>query len=426
MTKLTQKQTSQKQTSQKPARKSKRNAKPNAGSAREHDTSQTRQKKPVSKPQTQSETSEKLENELETKLKTRGKVEVMTEKKGLHERNLHRDGYDFEMLIEASPALKPYVRPNPYGNLSIDFADPQAVKALNLALLQHHYQIEYWDIPTGFLCPPIPGRVDYLHYIADLLAGIDSSTADDKTEGQNVPHAPEPEPEHKSKPQKKMKINALDIGTGANGIYPILGIQAYGWRFVASDVDPLSIDNVNRIIERNPGLQGKLKTRLQTNHQKVFHGIIHTDDRFDITLCNPPFHASLKDASEGSLRKVKNLAANRAAKGHKPELASSKEKLSADALNFGGQKAELWCDGGEKQFLSNMIRESKDFATQCLWFTSLVSKKENLPPCYAALEKAGAVTVKTLDMAQGNKLTRVLAWSFLTPSQRDLWAKYRG
>lgn len=405
MTKLTQKQTTKKQTSQKrttqkSAKKFNRNAKP------------------------------------ETKPDTRAKVE----KKGLHERNLHRDGYDFEKLIEATPALKPYVRPNPYGNLSIDFADPLAVKALNLALLQLHYRIEYWDIPAGFLCPPIPGRVDYLHYIADLLAGIDSNILENKSEDkteeqgkrQNVPYASEPEPEpeskhkFKSKPQKKMKINALDIGTGANGIYPILGIQAYGWRFVASDVDPLSIENVDRIVERNPSLQGKLKTRLQTDHQKVFHGIIHTDDRFDITLCNPPFHASLKDASEGSLRKVKNLAANRAAKGHKPEPAGSKVKSDANDLNFGGQKAELWCEGGEKQFLSNMIRESKDFATQCLWFTSLVSKKENLEPCYAALEKAGAVTVKTLDMAQGNKLTRVLAWSFLTPQQRDLWAKYRG
>ncbi|RTR37317.1 23S rRNA (adenine(1618)-N(6))-methyltransferase RlmF [Shewanella canadensis] len=393
MTKPTQKQNSKKPITQKLARR----------------------KKPAGKRQAKPEAN----------LDTRGKTETTTEKKGLHERNLHRDGYDFEKLIEATPALKSYVRPNPYGNLSIDFADPLAVKALNLALLQLHYRVKYWDIPAGFLCPPIPGRVDYLHYVADLLAGVDSNILEDKSDepkaGQNVPYASSPKP----KPQKKMKINALDIGTGANGIYPILGIQAYGWRFVASDVDPLSIENVNRIVGQNKALQGKLKTRLQTDHQKVFHGIIYADDRFDITLCNPPFHGSLSEASEGSLRKVKNLAANRAAKGHKPEPAGS-EKLPANELNFGGQKAELWCVGGEKLFLSNMIRESKDFATQCLWFTSLVSKKENLQPCYAALEKAGAVTVKTIDMAQGNKLTRVLAWSFLTPSQRDLWAKYRG
>ena len=354
------------------------------------------------------------------------------EKKGLHERNLHKDGYDFELLIKASSELKPFVRPNPYGNLSIDFSDSQAVKALNLALLRAHYRVKYWDIPQGFLCPPIPGRVDYLHYVADLLAGnipqqVSQERAAGSADGQNVPALTKDLTKAATRTNRiptGSKIKVLDIGTGANGIYPILGIQAYGWQFTASDVDPLSITNVKSIIQANLCLQGKFKTRLQTDHQKVFHGIISVDDRFDVTLCNPPFHSSLADANEGSQRKLKNLAANRAAKGHKSKSAKVND-ANAD-LNFGGQKAELWCEGGEKQFLLNMIRESVDFKTQCLWFTSLVSKQENLKPSYVALEKAGAVSIKTIDMAQGNKLTRVLAWSFLTPKQQALWAKYRG
>jgi 23S rRNA (adenine1618-N6)-methyltransferase len=51
---------------------------------------------------------------------------------------------------------------------TIDFSDPEAVKSLNQALL-----ISYYDIQMGYshyLCPPIPGRADYIHYIADLLA----------------------------------------------------------------------------------------------------------------------------------------------------------------------------------------------------------------------------------------------------------------
>ncbi|EDQ01348.1 23S rRNA (adenine(1618)-N(6))-methyltransferase RlmF [Shewanella benthica] len=357
------------------------------------------------------------------------------DKKGFHQRNLHKDGYDFDTLTEASPELKPFVRPNPYGNLSIDFSDPQAVKALNLALLKAHYRIESWDIPQGFLCPPIPGRVDYLHYVADLLAGnipqqVSQEPSAGSVDGQNVPALINSVTNGLAKAATKTnriptgsKIKALDIGTGANGIYAILGIQSYGWQFTASDVDPLSIVNVESIIQANLCLQGKFKTRLQTDHQKVFHGIINVDDRFDVTLCNPPFHSSLAEASEGSQRKLKNLAANRVAKGHKSEPA--KVKGANVDLNFGGQKAELWCEGGEKQFLLNMIRESADFKTQCLWFTSLVSKQENLKPSYAALKKAGAVSIKTIDMAQGNKLTRVLAWSFLTPKQQALWAKYR-
>jgi 23S rRNA (adenine1618-N6)-methyltransferase len=143
----------------------------------------------------------------------------------------------------------------------------------------------------------------------------------------------------------------------------------------------------------------------------VFKGIIEADDRFELTLCNPPFHASLAEASEGSLRKVRNLAANR---GGKAQLASAK-------LNFGGQAAELWCQGGEQQFLATMIHESQLFAEQCLWFTSLVSKKDNLKPCYQALAKLGVDTVKTIEMQQGNKITRVLAWSFHSAAKRLQW-----
>lgn len=325
--------------------------------------------------------------------------------KGFHPRNLHAGGYDFPALIEHTPVLKCFVRPNPYGNLSIDFTDPIAVKTLNLALLRLHYNIEYWDIPQGFLCPPIPGRVDYLHYIADLLADDAASNGETK---------------RVVKPPKGQKVKVLDIGTGANGIYPILGAQSYGWHFVASDIDSRAVFNVQQVIEQNSCLQGKVDLRLQPNQTAIFNGIFKQEERFDLTMCNPPFHASLEDATSGSERKLKNLALNRQAKGHENESVKPTDKL-----NFGGQKAELWCEGGEQRFLLDMIKESQPFSSQCLWFTSLVSKKENLKPCYRTLEQLGAVTVKTIDMAQGNKLTRVLAWSFLKPRQRELWHQYR-
>ncbi len=323
-------------------------------------------------------------------------VKPREKSKGLHPRNQHNQGYDFDALVKQTPHLAKFVRPNPYGAASVDFADPQAVKMLNLALLRLHYQLEYWDIPAGFLCPPIPGRVDYIHYLADLLV----------ENGQG-------------KPPKGTKVKVLDIGTGANGIYPILGVQSYGWQFVASDIEPKSLANVQQIIEGNPMLQNKISLRQQMNDKQIFVGVIAPEDRFDLTLCNPPFHASASEASAGSQRKQQNLAANRKAKGHDSTARHN------SALNFGGQQAELWCDGGEQRFLLNMIKESKHFASQCLWFTSLVSKKENLKPCYQALKQVGAASVKTIDMAQGNKFTRVLVWSFLEPAQRLLWSQYR-
>ncbi|MGK0408797.1 MAG: 23S rRNA (adenine1618-N6)-methyltransferase [Shewanella psychromarinicola] len=319
--------------------------------------------------------------------------------KALHPRNAHQQGYDFAALISAMPALASFVRPNPYGNDSIDFADPKAVKSLNAALLLSEYHINGWDIPDGYLCPPVPGRVDYLHYIADLLAV-------------------------KGKVVKGARIRGLDIGTGANGIYPLLGIQTYGWQFVASDIDPVSIANVAKIAQQNSKIATHLQLRLQHQPEHIFNGLIAADEQFDVTLCNPPFHRSLAEASEGSLRKVNNLAKNKQQnQGQKSrKLAVSQAKPT---LNFGGQKAELWCEGGEQQFLANMIKQSRDYANQVLWFTSLVSKSENLKPCYQLLKQVNAVEVKTIEMTQGNKATRILAWSFLSPALRQQWVALR-
>ncbi|QYJ93731.1 23S rRNA (adenine(1618)-N(6))-methyltransferase RlmF [Shewanella spartinae] len=398
--------------SRKPARPGAKKVvsqKPSAKASRPKPSSQTQPKaKPNSKPKAKPESKPQAKSQAKLKAKSKpaeGKTQGAS--KGLHPRNLHGQGYDFEALMDTTPELKPFVRPNPYGNLSIDFADPRAVKLLNLALLRLHYGLSYWDIPEGFLCPPIPGRVDYLHYLADLLAESAPGSKGVKPNTANVAKVPRGE-----------RVVALDIGTGANGIYPLLGHQVYGWRFVASDIDSVSLANVERIIANNPQLAGKLSLRLQSDSKQIFTGIIRAEDRFDLTLCNPPFHASLAEASRGSERKLKNLAANKRAKGH--EVAKGQEKL-----NFGGQKAELWCEGGEQAFLGQMIRESRDFGSQCLWFTSLVSKKENLKPCYRLLEQVGAKRVETLEMAQGNKLTRVLAWTFLTPEQHRLWGLYR-
>lgn len=323
--------------------------------------------------------------------------------KGMHPRNLHNAGYDFEALISSFNELKPFVSRNDFGNLSIDFASPKAVKALNAALLKHHYGVDDWDIPEGFLCPPIPGRADYIHHIADLLAVKKSS---------------------KNKIPKGDKITVLDIGTGANVIYPLLGVQSYGWQFVGSDVDPASLENAQQIFAKNPGISGKFSCRLQGNTQHVFNGIINKDDRFDVTLCNPPFHASLAEASAGTARKLTNLAANRAAKSGS-KATKKTTNIETAVLNFGGQKAELWCEGGERQFLSNMISESRSYASQCFWFTSLISKKENLKPAQALLQKVNAHQVKVIEMHQGSKITRILAWTFLTQEQQQLWLQYR-
>ena len=130
----------------------------------------------------------------------------------LHPRNPHKGRYDLEALCNALPALNGFIRTNPAGQKTINFSCEQAVLHLNKALLAHHYRIQNWQIPKGYLCPPIPGRADMIHYLADLLA---ESNGGELTTGCHV--------------------RCLDIGTGANCIYPIIGHRTYGWQFLASD-----------------------------------------------------------------------------------------------------------------------------------------------------------------------------------------------
>ena len=306
------------------------------------------------------------------------------EKSRLHPRNKNRMRYDFEKLQANCDALKPFVRLNAYDDLSIDFADPKAVKALNQAILKYHYRIDFWEIPTDFLSPPIPGRADYMHYVADLLGST------------NFGKIPRGE-----------KIKCLDIGVGANCIYPLIGVTEYGWSFIGSDVDSTAIKSANQIISKNSNLKGKVDCRLQENGKDFFYGILKKDELVDITICNPPFHASAKDAQKGTTRKLKNL------------------NQKKGVLNFGGKSNELWYDGGEKRFVGNLIRESKKFAENSFWFTSLVSKQANLKGFYNVLEEVGAVKVETISMGQGNKSSRILAWTFLSKSEQQLWKKER-
>jgi len=293
-------------------------------------------------------------------------------KSNLHPRNKHRERYDFELLTQTLPALEAFVITNKYGDVSIDFFDPMAVIMLNKALLKHYYQIGLWEIPENYLCPPIPGRADYIHYVADLFTD--------------------------NAGQIKKQVNCLDIGVGANCIYPIIGQHEYGWTFVGSDVDKKAIASAQKTIDNNPQLNDRITLRHQMNPKYLFRDIILEGEFFDLSICNPPFHASAKEAQASSIRKLSNL---------------QNEKAEKARLNFGGQANELWCSGGELQFLTNMIYESREFASQCQWFTSLVSKEATLPKIYKTLDAVNPKTIKTIDMGQGNKISRLVAWSFM-------------
>lgn len=303
-------------------------------------------------------------------------------KVGLHPRNRHATGYDFPRLVGASPWLRPFVHRNAYGNDSVDFADPEAVKALNRALLLVDYGIRDWDLPRGCLCPPIPGRADYLHHLADLLAS---------THGGAIPRG--------------AAIRALDVGVGASAIFPLLGHREYGWSFVGTELDTLALASATRILAANPELARAVSLRRQTRPERIFEGAVEADERFEVTLCNPPFYGSLREANEATRRKWRKLG------------------RGGTGRNFGGQGAELWCEGGETGFVTRMIQESRSLADRVAWFTTLISASSHLPAVQRALRQAGVREIRIIPMAQGQKQSRIVAWTFLAPAAMAAWTQ---
>lgn len=284
----------------------------------------------------------------------------------LHPRNRNNALYDFKQLVAASPDLAKYLTTTPVGTESVDFSNPLAIKTLNKAILKVYYNI-HWNLPGDYLCPPIPGRADYLHYIADLLS---------KAQMGLIPRGE--------------KITVLDIGVGANCIYPLLGSREYGWSFVGTEINLEAISIAKNLIKQN-----ELTHSIEIFHQKspayIFEGL-PKDLHFDISMCNPPFHASHAEAMAGTRRKWKNL------------------RIKSNQLNFGGHENELWYPGGEVAFITQMIKESLN--VKCKWFTTLVSKETNLPAIYKALNKLKGIEVRTVPMGQGQKKSRIIAWTF--------------
>ena len=283
--------------------------------------------------------------------------------------------------------MKKHVSPNKFGDDSIDFSSPLAVKLLNKALLSHYYGLENWEFPDENLCPPIPGRADYIHYIADLLCENNFGT---------IPAGD--------------KITCLDVGLGVSCIYPIIGVTEYQWNFIGSDINPLSIESAQNIVNSNSSLKGKVECRLQKNPKNIFQGILGKAEKVDLTICNPPFHSSIEEAQKGTQRKTKNL---------------SGKKVNSAELNLAGISKELVYDGGEYRFIQNMIRESKVISKNCYWFSTLVSKQSNLKGIYQLLERAEALQIKMIPLGTGNKSSRIVAWTFLSRKERKEWKETR-
>lgn len=281
----------------------------------------------------------------------------------VHPRNRYQGPHDFPALARYVPALAKHFTTTPDGRRSLDFTSPDAVRHLNRALLLRDYGLGHWDLPPGHLVPGVPGRLDYVHVLADLIG----------------PDRPD--------------VIGLDVGTGASLIYPILATHEYGWRMVGTDVYPPSLKIARALVKFNPRLTGKVLLRHQPSATDVFRSVILPHETFAFTMCNPPFFASPEEAGKAAAKKWQKLGADAGAR-----------------LSFEGKGNELWAPGGEPDFLRRMIRQSADYAEQVEWFTTLVSKKGYLKIADRELDRVKPKERRVINVGQGGKRRRVLAW----------------
>ena len=346
-----------------------------------------------------------------------------------HQRNSFQGVYDIDRLTAAYPALHSHIIIQAHTRRqTVNWSNPESVRALNTALLVADYGIHpnYAEIlPIGALFPPVPGRADYIHHIADLL------TRSNNNDG-NVPMG--------------KQVVGVDVGTGASCIYPILATSVYGWRMIATEINPTSIQSARNIVTEN-ALDVLIDVRVQERSSSIFDGVLHRDEVVDFTMCNPPFYPSKEAFQAENARKLRGLS--RSKKARRSDVVRSMpvdstktiESSAGMSNNFGGNANELWCKGGEVSFVKKMIRESELFQKRCLWFTSLVSRKDNLPKVESILNikersrgrgsrrvarsQVDVQAVQRMPMGTGHKSSTILMWSFLDEEQRQEWGSRR-
>lgn len=343
----------------------------------------------------------------------------MRDRPTIHPRNKYSDKPpDFAQLASLYPSFKPFVFYSRDGRPRIDWTDFNATRELTRILLLHDHGVSWW-IPDGQLCPTVPNRSNYIHWIEDLLSSEIIPTRKSISE----------------------KVRGFDIGTGANCIYPLLGASLLAWSFVGSDVTDVALEWAERNVKNNPHIADLIEIRKVGNFIGSFSmrelhdgnlinvesetdadvvvsaieeaeplvpssfdmragadnsyfgppillGVVRDDEKFDFCMCNPPFFETMVEA------------------GLNPKTSC------------GGTPAEMVCPGGERAFITRIIEDSFTLKESFRWYTSMVGRKSNLKFLMSKLREVGATIVKTTEFVQGQTCRWGLAWSFLPPPRK--------
>ncbi|TDH73359.1 hypothetical protein CCR75_007113 [Bremia lactucae] len=292
-----------------------------------------------------------------------------------HDRNRYKDKPpDFYALGQIYPEFKQYLRniDDDMCRASLAWNDPFAVRELTKTLLLHDFGLQ-WNIPINRLCPPLPNRLNYIHWIEDLLR-------------------------EQQKPDQKScatVISGIDVGTGASCVYALLGATLNKWRFIATEINFESYECAKENVAKNhlePLISIK---RTHTNRlllEPLQEEPIHR--QFHFVMCNPPFFDHMDEAD-----------------------------TNPDSSCMGSAN-EMVFPGGEIAFIENIIIDSEVLRNRVIWYTSMVGKKSSLRKLLSLLRGKNVKSTSTTEFFQGRTKRWGIAWSFSNDAIDDLsfWA----
>lgn len=283
----------------------------------------------------------------------------------MHARNRYKDKPpDFAYLASKYPDFKQHIQINLNGRVSLNFKDPEAVRALTCTLLREDFGLSI-DIPLERLIPTVPLRLNYIHWVEDLIGHQDSD-------------------------QTTLR-RGIDIGTGASCIYPLLGATLNGWYFLATEVDDMCFNYAKKNVEQN-NLSDLIKV-VKVPQKTLLMDALKEESEivYDFCMCNPPFFANQLEAKGVNSR--------------------NSRRPPPSSVNTGGI-TEIMAEGGELEFVKRIIHDSLQLKKRLRWYSCMLGKKCSLAPLKEELRVQGVPKVTFTEFCQGRTMRWALAWSF--------------
>ncbi|KAL1779806.1 methyltransferase 16 [Sigmodon hispidus] len=285
--------------------------------------------------------------------------------KSMHARNRYKDKPpDFAYLASKYPDFKQHIQINLNGRVSLNFKDPEAVRALTCTLLREDFGLSI-DIPLERLIPTVPLRLNYIHWVEDLIGHQDSD--------------------------RGTLRRGIDIGTGASCIYPLLGTTLNGWYFLATEVDDMCFNYAKKNVEQN-NLSDLIKV-VKVPQKTLLMDALKEESEiiYDFCMCNPPFFANELEAQGVNSR--------------------NSRRPPPSSVNTGGI-TEIMAEGGELEFVKRIIHDSLQLKKRLRWYSCMLGKKCSLAPLKEELRIQGVPKVTFTEFCQGRTMRWALAWSF--------------